>query len=190
MPDVAYEIRPIDFEERAEWEPLWQNYQAFYKVVIPAETTAVTWARLHDPAEPMHALGAYVDGRLRGIVHYLFHRSCWTIGDYCYLQDLFDAEAMRNLGLGRALIAAVEERARAASTGSLRRATWRHAHCTTGWRSVPASFSIVSFSETDSLLGCDDDRSDDPDQSDATPLSRRGALGLRARLARPPGRAG
>ena len=76
--------------------------------------TTVTWARLHDPAEPMAVLGAYMGGRLCGIVHYLFHRSCWTIGDYCYLQDLFVAEGMRNLGLGRALIAAVEERARAA----------------------------------------------------------------------------
>src|SRR5262245_57281932 len=184
MPDVT--IRPLGIDERADWEPLWEGYQAFYKVVIPAQATAVTWARLHDPAEPMHALGAYVDGRLCGIVHYLFHRSCWTIGDYCYLQDLFVAERMRNLGLGRALIAAVEERARAAraaTTGAPRRATWRHAPSTTGWRSVPASFNIVSFSETDSPVRCDDDRPDSRNQSDATPLSRRRAFGLRARLA-------
>ena len=32
-----------------------------------------------------------VDGKLLGIVHYLYHRSCWTVGDYCYLQDLFVA---------------------------------------------------------------------------------------------------
>jgi GNAT superfamily N-acetyltransferase len=82
--------------------------------VIPDQTTDVTWARLHDPAEPMHALGAYVEGRLCGIAHYLFHRSCWTVGNYCYLQDLFVTEATRNLGLGRALIAAVEEHARRA----------------------------------------------------------------------------
>ena len=105
-------IRAIGLDERADWEPLWKGYQTFYKVVIPDETTAVTWARLHDPSEPMHVLGAYVDNRLCGIVHYLFHRSCWTVGDYCYLQDLFVAESARNLGLGRALIAAVEERAR------------------------------------------------------------------------------
>ena len=108
-------IRPVGVDERANWEPLWKGYQTFYKAVIPEATTAVTWARLHDPAEPMHVLGAYVDGRLKGIVHYLFHRSSWTVGNYCYLQDLFVAEGVRNLGLGRALIAAVEERARAAS---------------------------------------------------------------------------
>jgi GNAT superfamily N-acetyltransferase len=110
----SIEIRPIGLDERADWEPLWKGYQAFYKVVISDETTAVTWARLHDPAEPMGVLGAYVDGKLRGIVHYLFHRSCWSIGNYCYLQDLFVAEDARNHGLGRALIEAVEERARAA----------------------------------------------------------------------------
>jgi GNAT superfamily N-acetyltransferase len=107
-------IRAIRADERADWEPLWKGYQAFYKVVISEQTTAMTWARLHDPAEPMEVLGAYMGDRLCGIVHYLFHRSCWTIGDYCYLQDLFVAEGVRNLGLGRALILAVEERARAA----------------------------------------------------------------------------
>jgi GNAT superfamily N-acetyltransferase len=112
-------IRPVGAGERADWEPLWLGYETFYKVAIPDETTAVTWARLHDPAEAMGVLGAYVDGRLCGIAHYLFHRSCWTVGDYCYLQDLFVAEDVRNLGLGRGLIAAVEERARAAGASRL-----------------------------------------------------------------------
>jgi GNAT superfamily N-acetyltransferase len=107
-------IRPIGLDERAAWEPLWKGYQTFYKVALSDETTAVTWRRLHDPAEPMGVLGAYVDGKLCGIVHYLFHRSCWTIGNYCYLQDLFVAEGMRDRGIGRALIAAVEKEARAA----------------------------------------------------------------------------
>ena len=46
-------IRPLRADERADWEPLWKGYQAFYKVVIPDQTTAVTWARLHDPARPI-----------------------------------------------------------------------------------------------------------------------------------------
>ena len=133
MAESAFEIRPIRLDERAEWKSLWLNYQAFYKVVISDEITTVTWARLHDPAEPMHVLGAYVDGKLRGIVHYLFHRSCWTIGDYCYLQDLFVAEDARNLGLGRALIEAVEERARAAGAS---RVYWLTHETNTGARAL------------------------------------------------------
>jgi GNAT superfamily N-acetyltransferase len=112
-------IRPIRADERAQWEPLWKGYQSFYQVAISDETTAVTWIRLHDPAEPMGALGAYLGGKLCGIAHYLFHRSCWTIADYCYLQDLFVAERMRGRGLGRALIAAVEAEARAAGASRL-----------------------------------------------------------------------
>jgi GNAT superfamily N-acetyltransferase len=112
MAEVA--IRPLGPEDRADWEPLWAGYLAFYEATIPSTVTETTWARLNDPAEPMHALGAFVDGQLVGIVHYLFHRSTWTTGDYCYLQDLFTAEAARGRGAGRALIEAVYERARAA----------------------------------------------------------------------------
>jgi GNAT superfamily N-acetyltransferase len=114
-----FSIRPVSADERAAWEPLWKGYQTFYEVALSDETTAVTWARLHDPTEPMHILGAYVDGKLAGIAHYLFHRSCWTIGNYCYLQDLFVAEGARNLGAGRALIAAVEREARAAGASRI-----------------------------------------------------------------------
>ena len=108
------EIRPVGKAERAAWEPLWKGYLTFYKATLPPEQNDLTWARLHDPAEPMHLLGAYVDGKLEGIVHYLFHRSTWTDGNYCYLQDLFVAEGGRNHGLGRALIDAVYDKAREA----------------------------------------------------------------------------
>jgi GNAT superfamily N-acetyltransferase len=107
-------IRRVGTHERATWEVLWKGYQTFYEVALSDEVSATTWARLHDPREPMFLLGAYENGTLGGIVHYLFHRSCWTIADYCYLQDLFVAESARNLGLGRALIEAVEREARSA----------------------------------------------------------------------------
>jgi GNAT superfamily N-acetyltransferase len=110
-PDLV--IRPLDPGERAVWEPLWQDYLAFYESQVSPETTEILWQRLHDPDEPMFVLGAYSGGRLIGIVQYLFHRSCWTIGDYCYLQDLFVVPGARGLGAGRALIEAVEQAARA-----------------------------------------------------------------------------
>jgi len=107
-------IKPVGANERAAWEPLWNGYLAFYKATLAPGASDVAWARFHDPDEPMHLLGAYVDGRLTGIVHYLFHRSTWTPGNYCYLQDLFVDDSARGLGLGRALIEAVYEKAKAA----------------------------------------------------------------------------
>jgi GNAT superfamily N-acetyltransferase len=107
-------IRPVGPGERAAWEPLWNGYLTFYETALPKAVTDVTWARLQDPAEPMGLLGAYIAGDLRGIVHYILHRSTWSAGGYCYLQDLFVAEAARGTGLGAALITAVYDAARTA----------------------------------------------------------------------------
>ena len=107
-------IRPLAAADHAAWVPLWRGYQAFYKTDIPEATSVVTWARLLDPAEPMGGALAWDDGLAVGLVHHIRHRSCWTIGDYVYLQDLFVAEDGRGRGTGRALIAHVEEWARAA----------------------------------------------------------------------------
>lgn len=109
----AVEIRPLRPEDREAWEDLWQGYQTFYKVSLPPAATQVTWQRIHDPAEPVHGLAALVDGKMVGIVHYIFHRSTWSVGDYCYLQDLYTAEAARRRGAGQALIEAVYEKAQA-----------------------------------------------------------------------------
>ncbi len=118
---AAVVIRPLRLDERADWEPLWKGYLDFYKTSVPKQVYDTTWARLHDPAEPMWLLGATVDGTLRGIVHYIYHRSCWTVGDYCYLQDLFVAPEARKLGGGRALIMAVYKEAHA---GGASRVHW------------------------------------------------------------------
>lgn len=100
-------VRALTPDDRADWEPLWRGYQTFYNADIPAATTEYTWQRFHDPAVPMYALGAFLDERLTGIVHYLFHLSSWSPGPYCYLQDLFTAPDARGKGVGRALIQAV-----------------------------------------------------------------------------------
>jgi GNAT superfamily N-acetyltransferase len=97
-------IRPVNQADFKNWLPLWKGYQLFYKADISEETTSVTWARFLDAAEPMHCAVAEVDTKLIGLVHYIAHRSCWTIGDYVYLQDLFVDTSTRGLGVGRALI--------------------------------------------------------------------------------------
>lgn len=103
--------RPDDHDQ---WLLLWRGYQSFYKVDLPPEQSALNWQRFHDPAEPMHCAVAEADGRLVGMVHYIYHRSCWTPGDYCYLQDLFAAPDYRGRGVGRALIEHVYAAAEAA----------------------------------------------------------------------------
>jgi len=111
-------VRPVARTDLAQWEALWEGYNTFYERTVPPEITRLTWSRFFDASEPVHALVAEKDGRLLGLVHYLFHRSTTLIGPTCYLQDLFTTEAERGQGVGRALIESVYERARTA--GSLR----------------------------------------------------------------------
>lgn len=107
-------IRPVAAEEREPWEALWSAYLDFYGATISAAVRDATWARLHDPAVPLHALVAVDGTRLVGLAHYVFHASAWTLGPYCYLQDLFTAPEARGRGTGRALIEAVAAEARSA----------------------------------------------------------------------------
>lgn len=104
-----------DFDE---WLTLWKGYQSFYKAEMSAAQDRLTWQRLLALNEPMWGLGAFEADRLLGIVHFIFHRSCWTEGDYCYLQDLFVDPKTRGRGIGRALIDAVKQRAQ--SSGASR----------------------------------------------------------------------
>ncbi|MEX8493782.1 N-acetyltransferase family protein [Sphaerotilus sp.] len=97
-------IRPARPDDHAQWLPLWKGYQAFYRADLPDHVTDRTWQRFHTADEPMHCAVAELGGQLVGIVHYIFHRSCWTTGDYCYLQDLYAAPEHRGQGIGRALI--------------------------------------------------------------------------------------
>jgi GNAT superfamily N-acetyltransferase len=101
------DIRPVTKGEREIWERLWRSFQAFHNFAVSDEAMEVTWQRFHDPAEPMFLLGAYLDNELSGIVQYIFHRSCTTVRDFCFLNNLYVAESARGQGVGRALVEAV-----------------------------------------------------------------------------------
>lgn len=108
-------IRPLRPEDEAQWRGLWQAYLAFYQTTVPDAVYASTFARLlGDDPRDFNALVAEMDGRLVGLVHYLFHRHAWKIEDVCYLQDLYVTPETRGTGLGRQLIEAVYARADAA----------------------------------------------------------------------------
>ena len=104
-------IRTIAPRDRQRWAPLWADYLAFYESDLPPEITDATFARFLDPNEPMFALVAEENGQLLGFVHCVLHRGTWSIGDFCYLEDLFVTASGRGKGIGRALIQAVYTRA-------------------------------------------------------------------------------
>lgn len=113
-----FSIRPLRASDYPGWRPLWDGYNAFYgreaETALPEAITTLTWTRLLDPAEPVHALVAATEHELVGLAHYVFHRSTTRLNDVCYLQDLFTAPAHRGRGIGRQLIETVYERAREA----------------------------------------------------------------------------
>lgn len=118
-PRAMVQVRPLVAADHAAWLPLWHAYQRFYEVALGDAVDARTWQRMLDPAEPVQAHGAFDDrGQLLGIVHSVLHRTTWSEGPSCYLQDLFTVPAARGRGVGRALIEAVY--ARAAQAGASR----------------------------------------------------------------------
>jgi GNAT superfamily N-acetyltransferase len=104
-------LTPLTSADRDEWLSLWQAYLTFYESELPDEVTEVVFGRLV-AGDGVHGVLARDDeGTAVGFVHWLYHPSTWSIGPYCYLEDLFVAPGVRGGGVGRALIAHVRQHA-------------------------------------------------------------------------------
>lgn len=105
-------IRPLRDGDFDAWLPLWRGYQDFYRVELDEAAVQGAWRRFLLPEHAMRGWLAWDGERAVGLVHIVLHPSSWTLGDYCYLQDLFVAQDCRGLGAGRRLIESVCEWAR------------------------------------------------------------------------------
>ena len=101
---------PLQPEDRADWEVLARAYHAFYGETFADQVYDTTWANLVSGLD-LFGAGAYANGRLVGIAHFLFHGHVWD-EPVCYLQDLFVDEKLRGRGIGRSLIEYVAANAR------------------------------------------------------------------------------
>lgn len=109
------QVRLAVAADHAGWLPLWQGYQVFYHTDLGSEQASVNWQRFMDETEPMWLLVAEDKGKVVGFTHLIEHRSCWTVNNYGYLQDLYVDESVRGQGVGRALIEAAYQWGKAQS---------------------------------------------------------------------------
>jgi GNAT superfamily N-acetyltransferase len=102
-------VRPLQARDKPVWLALFKGYIEFYKAIVSEDVIETLWQRLMRGGEGFHvALVAVDDADIPvGLAHVLFHRSTWSNGWYCYLEDLFVDPARRQKGVGRALIEAV-----------------------------------------------------------------------------------
>ena len=102
-------VRQLEERDKPVWLTLFKGYIAFYKATVPEDVIETTWQRLMAGAADFHIAFVAVDAADSpiGLAHVLFHRSTWSTGWYCYLEDLFVDPARRKAGTGRALIEAV-----------------------------------------------------------------------------------
>ena len=125
---AAPRIRPVAAQDRSEWARLWRAYLAFYDTSVPEAVYDSLFARLLAPGPdgPFGLVAEVDDGRVVGIVHYLFHLHCWKPEGVVYLQDLFTDAQARGRGVARGLIGAVCDAADAAGRPSVYWMTQTH----------------------------------------------------------------
>jgi ribosomal protein S18 acetylase RimI-like enzyme len=97
-------VRRIEARDQARWRELWDGYTRFYEREPSEGITQYTWARIMDPASPVHAIVAERNEEVIGMANYVIHENASALTPSCYLQDLYVDPQKRGAGVGQALI--------------------------------------------------------------------------------------
>lgn len=98
---MVLEIRPLKHEDFPAWLPLWDENNLGHR---DEAVTAETWSRITDPDYPVYGLGAFEEGTLIGLVHYVLHPTTGSLRPVAYMQDVFTETRHRQKGVARRLV--------------------------------------------------------------------------------------
>ena len=106
---MSHSIRPVQPDDRAAWEALYQGYADFYGVTQTPEMRARVWGWLHDPqAECAGLVAVNAGGTLIGFAHFRPFLRPLAASTGGFLDDLFVTPDARGSNAGGALIDAVK----------------------------------------------------------------------------------
>lgn len=106
-------IDRVGLKDEAAWRALWRDYLAFYETERADELYRRNFSQLATGIGPMFGYVARAEDDVPiGLAHYFVHGTGWSIGDTCYLQDLYVLPVHRGGGVAATLIEAVATDAR------------------------------------------------------------------------------
>ena len=101
-------VRPLRPDDHRAWGVLWTGYLDHYREDLDPDVTAGTFRRLCAGSAGLFALVLCDEEDVPvGFAHAVLHPTTWSLGDACYLEDLFVRPDARGGDAGRALIEAV-----------------------------------------------------------------------------------
>ncbi len=119
------EMRQIGFEK---WADLYKAYAEFYQVSLSRQQLQTAWTWLDGHETELRGIAALSEGEPKGIVHYrrFLRPLAGEIG--IFLDDIFVCPSARRLGVGKALLARLEDIAKIQDCTMIRWMTAEHNH--------------------------------------------------------------
>lgn len=101
---MALSIRAATASDETHWRRLWAGYVAFSGTELAEDIIDLTWGRLIEPAAPLFARLAILDGEPVGFAICQEQLATFFRSPICYIEDLYVDPSARGQGVARAMI--------------------------------------------------------------------------------------